>query len=572
MKKKDFLTLKIVLPDLSGEKQWLEKNAHYLIIALMAVLSVFFFIYFWQNGLGLAYNDARSHLNIGRRVVEGLKPGLAQIGSVWLPLPHLLMIPTVWSEFMWHSGLSGSIQSMLSFVLMGYLIYAILKDLDVGLPGRFFGVVIFIFNINILYLQSIAMTELLLLMTMTAGVCDLMRAFRDDNFIRLIRSALFIMMATLIRYEGWFLLLAAAVMIFFLTLRISGYKKAEGTLILFSTLGFAGIIAWFLWNQLIFKDILYFIFGPFSARSQQLQLESAGNLTTKGDWFYSAFVYLLALLYNSGTFIAFLGLLGMVLFWFDIKIKPAVRLALTALITPLIFNVLALYLGHSVLFIQGISGESWFNARYGIMLMPAIAVFAGYFFDRIKPLRWTVFGLTFFTIFFTLINRDAVTIDDATVGASQKNVSQVSRWLNENAANQKGFIMISVASHDAVIFSSKLPMKRFIHEGTGEYWDRAGKNPDLWARWIVMRTNDDNDLTFMAVKKSHGIKRYELVGSYPFADIYELKKEYLAGLITKPVKTSAPVKRYTLGEFISFLGDNTVKKLREISGSGKNQS
>src|SRR3990170_5227030 len=282
-------------------QNWFEEHALSLVVFVLTVISGLVFIYYLQNGLGLAYNDARSHLNIGRRVVEGLKPGLAQIGSVWLPLPHLLMIPTVWSEFMWHSGLSGSIQSMLSFVLMGYLIYAILKDLDVGLPGRFFGVVIFIFNINILYLQSIAMTELLLLTTMTAGVYDLMRAFRDDNFIRLIRSALFIMMATLIRYEGWFLLLAAAVMIFFLTLRISGYKKAEGTLILFSTLGFAGIIAWFLWNQLIFKDILYFIFGPFSARSQQLQLESAGNLTTKGDWFYSAFVYLLALLYNSGT-------------------------------------------------------------------------------------------------------------------------------------------------------------------------------------------------------------------------------------------------------------------------------
>ena len=43
----------------------------------------------------LLYGDARSHLNVARHVTDGLRPGLVQLGSVWLPLPHILLIPLV---------------------------------------------------------------------------------------------------------------------------------------------------------------------------------------------------------------------------------------------------------------------------------------------------------------------------------------------------------------------------------------------------------------------------------------------------------------------------------------------
>src|SRR3990170_8564601 len=92
-----------------------EKYLDLTVIFALSIVSILAFIWFYNNNLGLAYNDARSHLDIGRRVVEGLKPGLAQIGSVWLPLNHILMIPTVWSDFMWHSGFFGALISMISF-------------------------------------------------------------------------------------------------------------------------------------------------------------------------------------------------------------------------------------------------------------------------------------------------------------------------------------------------------------------------------------------------------------------------------------------------------------------------
>src|SRR3989344_587431 len=535
MKKINSITFTLDKNRLVSLKNILNNYSFYFILCFLVAVSSYYFLFYLDNGLGLAYNDARSHLDIGRRVVEGLKPGLAQLGSVWLPLPHLLMIPAIWNDFMWHSGLAGALQSMASFVATGIIIYLFLGKIGVGLLGRTIGVMVFAANVNVLYLQSTAMTELLLLATMTAGAYELMLWFKKEQLLNLIKSSFWIMLSTLIRYDGWFLLTLVAFLVIIKTMKSKGIKSAEGMFLFFCTLGGFGIMLWLLWNQLIFKDALFFAFGPYSARAQQLQLEEAGVLATRGNLLLSTKVYLYALLYNSYAFNAVLGVIGAIVFWLDKKMKSSIKIASLALFAPFVFNVLALYLGHSVLFIQGISGNTWFNARYGIMMMPSIAIFAGLLVDRVKALRWTFIGLFFLTTFFAFANYDAVTIDDARVGSSQKNVSEVSGWLAANAKDEKGFILISAASHDAIIFSSGLPMKKFIHEGTGKYWESATTSPDRWARWIVMRTNDVNDQTFKAVSKTAALDKYELVDTYPFADIYELKPEYMDQLNTEPV-------------------------------------
>ncbi len=527
---------------LSLSKKTIEKvtaffrqHALQIIITVLAIVSVISFWHYYQNGLGLAYNDARSHLNIGRRVVEGLKPGLAQLGSVWLPLTHLLMVPTVWNDFMWHSGLAGAIQSMVSFVATGVLIYMYLRKLGVGKLGRLIAVAVFATNINILYLQSTAMTELLLLAAMTAGVYYLLIWFMEQNLYDLIKAAFWIMLSTLVRYDGWFLLAFAAALVLFYVLRKKGYYPAEGTMVLFCTLGGFGVMMWFVWNLLIFKDPLYFAFGPYSAHAQQTQLEAAGNLATKGNWINSIRFYIYALAYNSGAFTLFLGLLGSTALWFNKQVTNKVKVATFALLAPLFFNILALYLGHSVLYIEGLSGNTWFNVRYGVMMMPSIAIFVGYLVDRAAGYRSVIIGLLCFVTMFQVLNTDAVTIEDARVGASQKNVSEVSSWLAENTANTDGFILVSAASHDAIIFSSGLPMKKFIHEGTGEYWSSAIENPDRWARWIVTRTYSNDDSTYRLIKDNPGFDHYQLVKSYPFADIYQIEDEYLPDLNTTEV-------------------------------------
>jgi len=535
--KKDTFSLQLSVPQdkLKKVAAFLKQNALFILLAVLIATSIYHFIFFYTNGLGLAYNDARSHLDIGRRVVEGLKPGIAQLGSVWLPLPHLLMIPTVWNDFMWHSGLAGALQSMISFVAIGLLIYLFLQRIGVGMLGRVIGVFIFATNLNVLYLQSTAMTELLLMATMMAGCYYLLIWFQKEQIVDLVKSSFWIMLSSLVRYDGWFLFVFAAMLATLYTLKKHGYKRAEGIFFLFCTLGGLGIGLWFLWNALIFKDPLYFAFGPYSAHSQQTQLADAGVLATKGNIVLSLKIYAYALLFNSNAFMTLIAAFGAFIMFFSKKLSNAVRIASLSLLAPLIFNIIALYLGHSVLFVQGVSGNTWFNVRYGVMVMPSIAIFIGFLIDKLRSLRIPLIGAFLFVTLIAFISYDAVTIDDGRVGSSQKNVTEVSRWLHDNTKDKEGFVLISVASHDAIIFSSGLPMKKFIHEGTGRYWESAIATPDHWARWIIMRTNDDNDQTFKLIKKSVGLKYYKKVQSYPFADIYELDSSKLNTLITEPV-------------------------------------
>jgi hypothetical protein len=550
-----------------GQKiyDYLNKNMFFLMTIFLIGFSVVHFLFFYWNGLGLAYNDARSHLDIARRVVEGLKPGLAQIGSVWLPLPHLLMVPFIWNDFFWHTGLAGAVTSMIAYVITGMLMYKFMQELKVGLLGRLIGVLIFATNINVLYLQSTAMTELLLIATTLAAVYYLLLWSKKEEAINLIKAAFWTMMATLARYDGWFLLatMTGLIGLHFLVKRLINekletknkivnllpvryvvlffksvfkeYSKIEGTLVLFLTMGSLGVALWFLWNLLIFGDPLFFAFGPYSAHSQQLQLESAGDLITKYNLIQSIETYSYAMFFNLNAFTGFMGLFAGVFMMFDKRIPLSMRLVSLALVSPLLFNIIALFFGHSVLFVQGINGNTWFNVRYGIMMIASVGIYLGVLIDRVKPIRAPLIGLLIFVMLFSFLNFDAVTIDDARVGSSQKNVSEVSGYLKIHAKDQEGFILISAASHDAIIFSSTLPMKKFIHEGTGDYWKSATASPDRWARWIVMRTYDDNDSTWRLVKASDGLAKYELVAKYPFADVYQLKDEFLKELNTKPI-------------------------------------
>ena len=74
-------------------------------------------------GAVLLYDDSISHLEIARRVLDSTSPGLAQLGSVWLPLPHLVMLPLVWDNTLYYNGFAGSIPSMIAFVGMAVLMY-----------------------------------------------------------------------------------------------------------------------------------------------------------------------------------------------------------------------------------------------------------------------------------------------------------------------------------------------------------------------------------------------------------------------------------------------------------------
>src|SRR6185369_3120442 len=100
----------------------------YLAVTLVAsLLSVAAFVYYWHSGELLLYGDAVAHLNIARRIIDSRTPGLLQLGTVWLPLPHLLMLPFVAFRWLWQTGIGGSFPSMLSYVFSTLGIFRLVR-------------------------------------------------------------------------------------------------------------------------------------------------------------------------------------------------------------------------------------------------------------------------------------------------------------------------------------------------------------------------------------------------------------------------------------------------------------
>ncbi len=115
----------------------------------------------------LLYGDAVAHINIARRVFDSKTPGLLQLGTVWLPLPHLLMIPFLISMKMWRSGAGGSIPSMVAYVFgvvgMFRLTRCALSGSNppdaVARAAAWIAALIYAANPNLMYMQSTAMGE-----------------------------------------------------------------------------------------------------------------------------------------------------------------------------------------------------------------------------------------------------------------------------------------------------------------------------------------------------------------------------------------------------------------------------
>ena len=127
--------------------------------ALAAVfLSVIAFLLCFSRGYLLLYGDAVAHLGIARRILDSRNPGLIQLGGVWLPLPHLLMLPFVQKLEWWQNGLAGALPSLACYIASVAGFYRLARRL---LMPRWAvaATAFYALNPNLLYLATTAMTE-----------------------------------------------------------------------------------------------------------------------------------------------------------------------------------------------------------------------------------------------------------------------------------------------------------------------------------------------------------------------------------------------------------------------------
>ncbi len=79
-------------PIRSIHRYWLRDPWLITTLLCASLASISSLIYYFQNHQILLMNDSYSHMLIARRVFDNLTPGITQLGGIWLPLPHILII------------------------------------------------------------------------------------------------------------------------------------------------------------------------------------------------------------------------------------------------------------------------------------------------------------------------------------------------------------------------------------------------------------------------------------------------------------------------------------------------
>jgi hypothetical protein len=359
------------------------------------------------------YSDSPPHAFLARSYVDSTRPGLFEhLGTVWLPLPQLLLLPFTLIDPLFSSGFAGLLVSLPLHALTSSILYKLIKRYVKNPYIPVIGAFLYAFNPNFLYLSLVSMTEAPFMFFFVASAYYLQEWLHDSpkdsnlkltrsNFLRyirfsksknLIKCGFFVSMASLCRYEAWILpipLVIIAILILIINKNNSQSKLVKGqiisTVFIFSIISFSSIIFWLAWNAYSFGDPLEFSNNKiYSAAAQALQGEGSFlhfqpvNVIS---------VYGTTLVYTFGPLVLLAALLGFLVSTIFSKDKDKSKriILYLILVLPAIFTILSMLSG-----IGEMNLRSWFNSRFMILLGPLVALldcmFIAYITEKLKNL------------------------------------------------------------------------------------------------------------------------------------------------------------------------------------------
>ena len=329
-------------------------------IAALVALSAAATAFFYSNGWLLYYGDAEAHLDIARRIVDSRTPGYDQVGTVWLPLPHWLMLPFVRTDALWWSGLAGSIPSALAFLVAGTFLFLATRRIFECSATALAATALYALNPNVLYLQSIPMTESLSAACLMGLLYFSVRFADTQGWGAVIGAGIAACAGTLTRYESWFLLPFVA--LYFLA---AARRNRIAVAAVFCLLAAVGPLFWFFHNWWLTLDPLAFYRGPYSARAIQGNAAYPG----KNNWSEAFTYYRTAVQLCAGACLPFIALAGFGAALWRRAFWPLLLLAL-----PGTFFVWSMHSSGTPIFIPVLPPFSYYNSRYGLAVMPLLAL------------------------------------------------------------------------------------------------------------------------------------------------------------------------------------------------------
>jgi hypothetical protein len=461
-----------------------------VVTALLAILSGFALWWVSSRGYTLYYGDAEAHLNTARRIFDSRTPGYDQLGSPWLPLPHLLMLPLIGNDSLWRSGLAGAIPSAMCFVIAGMLFYVTGRMVFASRAAALTGLILFALNPNVLYLQSIPMTECAWFASLCGILCCTVWFRRSQLFAAVIAAAFFSLAASLSRYEGWFLIPFVA--LYFL---IAAKKNKLAAMVLFAAIASIGPLYWLAHNLYSSGDPWNFYNGPYSAKAIYERALKAGMGRYPGDheWRKAFLYYWTAAKLAAGIPLTFIGLAGVIAAVLKRAWWPVALLAL-----PCVFYVLSMYSSGTPIFVPGLWPNSYYNTRYGTVAVILLA-FSASALVALCPIRFRTIAAILIvaatmTPWILYPRPDSwVCWKESLVNSEARRAwtHQAADYLKANYHSGEG-ILTSFGDLTGIFREAGIPLRETLHDGNNPEWLVATTRPKLFLHeeWAVAIAGD----------------------------------------------------------------------------------
>ncbi len=475
-----------------------------VILAFVALIICF------SRGYLLLYGDAVAHLGIARRIVDSRNPGLSQLGGVWLPLPHLLMLPFIQKMVWWQNGLAGAWPSLLCYVLGAVGFYRLARRIMTP-SWSFAATTFYALNPNLLYLATTAMTEALFLAILIWGalltmecVAALGQGRAPVAGRKLILLGLLISGAVFTRYDGWVMGAAIWVIISWKIYRHRElWSKVASYYFAFTILAAAGPIGWLCYNQHFFHDPLDFMRGPYSAAAIEKRTTPAGSGHYPGwhdPWrafvLYTRTAQLDAAAFEAGFVLMALAIGGVVL-----TLRTKMEWPMLLLWMPLPFYVYSIAYGSVPIFIPPFWPHSYYNSRYGMEMLPALAVsafLALQWLGRRLTISQPLAGKLLYPMALSLAVVNAVVmmykvplvLKEAMVNSTTRVAFETALARNLQSFPPGVPILMYSSDHIGAVQQAGLPLRQFLNEYDRDSWNAALGDPADKAAYVVAIAGD----------------------------------------------------------------------------------
>ena len=472
--------------------------------------------FFYARGLTNLYGDGLAHMEGARRIFDSLTPGYPEIGTVWLPLYHLLVAPLASNDYLWRTGLGGSLVSTAALAISAWFVFRLALEMNHNKAAAALGLAVFLICPSMLYLASMPLTESLTILWYVLAVYGLFRFQQTGQTRPLLLASAAALCGTLTRYDGWFLVPFAILFVFFA--RPAPCLTRLGHAILFAAISGMGPLLWFIHNAYRFGNPLEFYNGAGSAQAIYAHQVATTSFRypTDGSLVVAARYYLADLVLVIGVWSLVLALLGIVA-WAAGRPDRAGRSAALLLFVPFVFYLNSLAYGAAALYVPTLFPHTYYDLRYGLEVLPGVAAFSSFLLPRALPRRRRL----------AILGGLLIIVVGQAVGMVSRGVSEIP-LVKESLLNtpcrsprQRALIGLLRSQYDGQMLlltrggwpcmmpELGIPFRKTVSELNRKYWARLRTEPDRVVGWIVRGEGDGVDQLMRACPQA--FERFQLV-------------------------------------------------------------